>query len=267
MSWKTALSASVLIGAATFAQETHEPIARVSIIRVEERPGPDGSDDQLGISVRMACENCEAVPDDQCVDAIISWPDGRYLLRHPRKALSPDFVLFLPFGEDAVRIELAEHEGHSPGKPPSRTHRGDGCVAGPELTFGEPMVFDLRPREPTVSTAGANIKENPDDDGRLWVFVYMECENCESVPEGQCVDALISWNDRSPHRLVSRARSPGFGFPFRVAKVDIELVEHPGHSEFPVSEEHREDGCLPGPELAFGPTAQIDLHDGPHEHE
>ena len=264
MTWKAALPATVLIAAATFAQEAPEPIATVSIVEIKEKRDSN-DDDRLWISVDMACENCEAVPDDQCVDVIISSPDGP-LLRQPRKALSPGFV-FTGFS-DAVRIELVEHEGHSLGSGPSRGHRDDGCVAGPELAFGEPMEFDLRPPRPTVSIAGANIQENPDDGGRLWVFVYMACENCESVPDDQCVDARITWDDeRGTGRLVSRAHSPGFGFRFSVGRVDIQLVEHPGHSEFPVSEEHREDGCLPGPELAFGPTAQIDLHDGPREHE
>lgn len=269
MNWKTVLAASALIAASTLPQEAQTPTATVSIVDVEVRPHPGGNDDQLGVHVRMACENCEAVPQEQCLDAIISWPDGRYLLRHPRKVLSPNFVLFLPFSEGAVRVELAEHEGHPTGQPPSGTHRSDGCVAGPALTFGEPVVVDLQPRKPTVSIAGANIAENPDDDGRLWVFVYMQCENCESVPEGQCVDARITWDEdeRSTHRLVSRAHSPGFGFPFRVGRVDIELVEPRGNGESPVFEEDQRDGCLPGPELAFGPMVQIDLHDGPHDHE
>lgn len=265
MSLKPVLLAMALTAAAAGAQEAPEPAATVSLAGSGEWRDPDGNDDRLWILIHMACENCDAVPEDQCVDVVMTWSNGRYD-RWPKRAVSPGFLF--PFREGEVKIELVAHSEHRPGQPTSEDHRDDGCVAGPELAFGEPMKLDLQPPGPTVSIAGANIAENPDDDGRLWVFVYMECENCESVPENQCVDARITWDEdeRTTHRLVSRAHSPGFGFPFRVGRVEIELVEHPGNGEIPVSEEHQRD-CLPGPELAFGSIAQIDLHDGPHDHE
>jgi len=260
-----ALLATLLTASAIVAQESPGPPPTVSLAGSGEWRDPDGNDDRLWTLIRMACDNCDSVPEDQCVDVVMRWSDGSYD-RRPKKARSPGFLF--PFRVGEVKIELAEHAGHVSGQPPPESHGDDGCVAGPELAFGEPTELEFTPPGPTVSIAGANIQENPDDDGRLWVFVYMNCRNCDSVPENQCIDARITWDgdEGSTHHLVSRAHSPGFGFRFRVGKVDIQLVEHPGHGDSPVSEEPR-GGCVPGPELAFGPTAQIDLHDGPHEDE
>lgn len=255
----------MLVAAAAFAQEARAPTPRVSIVEVQKQIHLGDGDDRSGVSFALACENCEAVPKGQCFDVLMSWPTGLSARTHS-KALSHSFELyFRPEVGNPLRVELAEHEGHPPGKRPSRRHRKDGCVAGPELDFGEPVELGLQPQEPTVSIAGANIEDNPDDGGPRWVFVSMECENCGPVPEAQCVDARVTWDgdERSTHGLVSRAHSPGFWFPFRTGRVDITLVEHQGHSEWPVSGEHQQDGCLPGPRLAFGPAVRIFLHNGP----
>lgn len=265
MSLRAALLATLLTASAVVAQEASGSPPTVSLAGSGEWRDPDGNDDRLWTLIRMACDNCDSVPEDQCVDVVMRWSDGSYD-RRPKKARSPGFLF--PFRVGEVKIELVEYAGHVSGQPPPESHSDDECVAGPELAFGEPMELEFTPPGPTVSIAGARIQENPDDDGRLWVFVYMNCRNCDSVPEHQCIDARITWDgdEGSTHHLVSRAQSPGFGFRFRVGRVDIQLVEHPGHGDSPVSEEPL-GGCVPGPELALGPTAQIDLHDGPHEDE
>lgn len=259
----------MLAAAAAFAQEARAPTPRVSIVEVQKRIHLGDGDDRSGVYFDLACENCEAVPENQCFDVLMSWHAGLSARTH-RKALSHGFVLYPPpeVG-NPLRVELAEHEGHPPGKQPSGRHRKDGCVVGPELDFGEPVELGLQPREPTVSIAGASIEENRDDDEPPWVFVSMECEGCGPVPEAQCVDARITWDGENAALMVlfSRAHSPGFWFPFRTGRVDITLVEHQDHSEWPVSGEHQQDGCLPGPRLAFGPAVRIFLHDGPDGHE
>ncbi|MDE2979092.1 MAG: hypothetical protein OXU63_16465 [Acidobacteriota bacterium] len=147
---KTALPATVLMAAAASAQEAPEPVPTVSILKIEEERKEEErkeDDDRRWISVDLDCENCESVPEDQCFDVIIKSPEGLQLRTH-RKALAHGFV-FTAFS-DAVRIELVEHEGHPLGKRPTRKHRRDGCVAGPELVFGEPLEFALQdgPHEP-----------------------------------------------------------------------------------------------------------------------
>ena len=255
----------MLVVAAALAQEAQAPTPRLSIVEVQKWIHLGDGDDRSGVNFVLACENCEAVPENQCFDVLISWPAGLSARAH-RKVLLHGFSLYSrPEVGNPLRVELAELEGHRPGKRPSRRYRKDGCVAGPELDFGEPVELGLQPREPTVSIAAANIEDNPADGGRPWVFVSMECESCGPVPEAQCVDARITWDgdERSTHSLVSRAHSPGFEFPFRTGRVDITLVEHQGHSEWSVSGELQQDGCLPGPRLAFGPAVRIFLHNGP----
>lgn len=144
MTWKAALTATAIIATSSFAEEAPEMIAKVSIVEIKETRMDN--DDRRWIFVDLACEGCEAVPEGQCFDVIIRSPDGRQIRTH-RSALAHGFT-FTAFS-DEVRVELVEHEGHVLGKRPSRKHRKDGCVAGPKLTFGKPMEFDLS-NDPTA---------------------------------------------------------------------------------------------------------------------
>ena len=108
MSLKALLLAMVLTAATVVAQEAPEATATVSLAGSGEWRDPDGNDDRLWILIRMTCDNCDSVLDDQCVDAIMTWSDGRSD-RRPKKAISPGFLF--PFRVGEVQIAPRQRLG------------------------------------------------------------------------------------------------------------------------------------------------------------